>query len=65
MKSIREYTIRAHRWETECGWCGAPIFYGDTAYEAVGVCSPCCSPSCAERLNVALERWNDPPHVAG
>jgi len=44
MSKAVEYRISNRDEETDCGYCGCPLYVGDSAYEAgdKAFCSPAC-----------------------
>jgi hypothetical protein len=49
--------IRSHAEETDCDWCGWPMYVGDPATFRFDLAF--CSPACADRYREARELKHD------
>ena len=54
---MSRYVIRHHSEETDCDWCGFPLYVGDSALESADRIF--CSSGCASRYREALALRQD------
>jgi len=47
---ITNYVIQDLAEETECTWCGFPLYVGDKVYMPTEIQEPACSVFCAIRI---------------
>jgi ribosomal protein L24E len=53
-----KHTISNHHEETECAFCGAPIYVGETVYFIEDEPTAVCSALCKRELILDYERVN-------